>query len=306
MSVERWTITDPAEWLLRRRANINGSEIAALFNRNPYLTPFALYAEKAGLAELATPDSDVLRRGRILEPAVAAGVQEERPQWCIEKAAEYVWSPSWRLGCTPDFYARCPERGLGVVQAKTVARPVFEDDWAEGPPQWIILQTLQEMMLTDVSWGAIAALVMSAYTVDIRIWEFERHQAAERRIVTAAKTFWKNVAAGKPPEAEWGRDDEVIRALYPRDNGATIDLSGDGRMAQLLEDYEQLITMGRTAENRLRAVKAEIAAKLGNAAAATLPGWEVTHKTQKRAGYIVEETEFRVLRVKRRNQEIAA
>jgi predicted phage-related endonuclease len=306
MSVERWTITDPAEWLSRRRANINGSEVAALFRRNPYLTPFALYADKAGLAELATPDSEVLRRGRILEPAVAAGVQEERPQWRIEKAAEYVWSPSWRLGCTPDFYARCPDMGLGVVQAKTVAKPVFDEDWAEGPPQWIILQTLQEMMLTGASWGAIAVLVMSSYTVDIQIWEFKRHQAAEKRIIATAKAFWKDVATGKPPEAEWGRDDEVIRALYPRDNGTIIDLSADGRMAQLLEDYEQLSTMGRNAENRLRAVKAEIAAKLGNAAAATLPGWEVTHKTQKRAGYVVQDTEFRVLRIKRRDQEMAA
>jgi predicted phage-related endonuclease len=306
MSVERWIITDQAEWLLRRRANVNGSEIAALFRRNPYLTPFALYAEKAGLAELATPESEVLRRGRILEPAVAAGVQEERPHWGIEKAAEYVWSPTWRLGCTPDFYARCPDRGLGVVQAKTVARPVFEDEWAEGPPQWIILQTLQEMMLTDSRWGAIAALVMSAYTVDIQIWEFDRHEAAEARIVAAAEMFWSDIAAGKPPEAEWSRDDEVIKALYPRDNGAIVDLSGDGRLVELLEDYEQLSTIGRDVECRLRAVKAEIAAKLGNAATATLPGWEVTHKTQKRTGYVVGDTEFRVLRIKRRNQEMAA
>jgi predicted phage-related endonuclease len=307
MQIERWTITDHAEWLLRRRANINGSEVAALFGRNPYRTLFALYADKAGLADVAGPDKDVLRRGRILEPAVAAGVREERPDWSIEKAGEYIWSPAWRLGCTPDFYAESPGRGIGVMQAKTVARPVFDEDWAEGPPQWIVLQTLQEMMLADARWGAIAALVMSAYTVDIRIWEFERHPAAEKRIIASARSFWTELAAGRQPQLDWARDDDVIKALYPRDNGATLDLSGDPRMPELLAQYEQLTAIGRDAEERLRAVKAEIAAKLGHAATATLPGWEVTHKTQTRIGYTARESEFRVLRVRRvPGEEIAA
>jgi predicted phage-related endonuclease len=307
MLIQRWTITDHAEWLRRRRANINGSEVAALFGQNPYLTPFALYADKAGLAELASPDSDVLRRGRILEPAVAAGVREERPDWTIEKAGEYIWSPVWQLGCTPDFYAECPQRGAGVVQAKSVAKPIFDEDWAAGPPEWIILQTLQEMMLANTSWGAIAALVMSAYTVDIRLWEFERHAPAEKRIIAAARNFWSDVAAGRQPKADWGRDDEIIKAIYPRDDGSMIDLSSDRRMPELLEAYEQYCAMGKHAEDGLRAVKAEIAARLGPAAAATVTGWEVTNKTQKRAGYSVGETEFRVLRVKRiGNEELAA
>jgi predicted phage-related endonuclease len=252
---------------------------------------------------LATPDSDTLRRGRILEPAVAAGVREERPHWSIEKADDYIWSPEWRLGCTPDFYARCPERGLGVVQAKTVARPIFDEEWTIGPPQWIILQTLQEMMLTEASWGAIAVLVMGAYTVDIRLWEFERHQPAEKRIIAAARAFWEDVSAGRQPSADWRRDDVVIKALYPRDNGAIVDLSHDARMPELLERYEELSAESKAVDGELRAVKAEIAAKLGNAAMAVLPGWEVTHKTQERTGYTTKETEFRVLRVKRMSKE---
>jgi hypothetical protein len=77
-------------------------------------------------------------------------------------------------------------------------------------------------------------------------------------------------------------------------------------MAELLESFDQLSRMGRDAEARLRAVKTEIAARLGPAAAATLPGWEITHKTQKRAGYAAQDTEFRVLRIRRKSEEMAA
>jgi predicted phage-related endonuclease len=305
--IERWTITDRAEWLQRRRPNINGSEVAALFGINPYLTPFALYTGKAGLADLSAPDSDVLRRGRILEPAVAAAVTEEHPEWKIQKAAEYIWSPDWRLGCTPDFYVHCQERGVGVLQAKTVAKPVFDEDWQDGPPQWIVLQTLQEMMLEDVAWGAIAALIMSSYTVDLRIWEFERHAPAEKRIIARATAFWADVDAGRQPKLDYDRDADVIRALFPRDNGTVVDLTGDNRLPQLLTEFEALSAVGKHAETKLKAVKAEIAAKIGDASVATLPGWEVSHKTQRRAGYVVKDTEFRVLRVKRTGkQEMAA
>ncbi len=297
--IQRWKIIDREEWLARRRPNINGSEVAALFGLNPYMSPFALYAGKAGLADMAVPDSDVLRRGRILEPAVAAAVTEERPEWKIQKAAEYLWSPDWRLGCTPDFYIHCGARGTGVLQAKTAAKPVFEEDWQDGPPQWIVLQTLQEMMLEDVAWGVIAALVMSSYTVELRLYEFERHAPAEKRIIAKAAAFWADVDAGRQPKIDYAEDGDVIKALFPRDDGTTLDLTGDNRMPALLEEFETFSAMGKHAEGKLKAVKAEIAAKLGDAATAMLPGWQVTNKTQERAGYEVKPTSFRVLRVKR-------
>jgi hypothetical protein len=78
-------------------------------------------------------------------------------------------------------------------------------------------------------------------------------------------------------------------------------------LPELLLAYEKYCVMGKHAEVGLIAVKAYIAARLGPAAAATVPGWEVTNKTQKRVGYSVGETEFRVLRVKRiGNEELAA
>jgi len=308
--IERWEITDRDEWLFRRRANINGSEVAALFGINPYLTPFALYADKTRLADVSAPDNRLLTRGRILESAVPEALQILRPAWKVQKATDYLWSPDWRLGCTPDFYVHCPERGLGVLQAKTVAKPVFEEQWQDGPPQWIVLQTLQEQLLGEVTWGAIYPLVISTYDLEWEhLFEFERHAPAEKRMIAKAASFWADVEAGRQPRMDYDRDADVIKALFPRDNGAVIDLTGDNRLSFLLEERERLLSEIKTAapaEKDVEAINAEIRAKLGDAATAMLPGWQITNRTQKRKA--TPETEFRVLRVKRTagKQEMAA
>lgn len=305
MQVERWTIPSGdagrAEWLARRVPNINGTEISAAVGCSPFKTRFALYAEKAGLAVPDDRDNDAMRRGRIMEPSVAQAVLEEKPDWVIEKSTDYLWAPEWRLGCTPDFYVRCPERGRGVIQAKTTSKQNFEQEWQDGPPQWVVLQTLQEMMLTDLSWGAIAVLILEfPFKLDWRIYPFERHDGAETRLVEVAAQFWDDVTARRQPKPDYAQDASVIRALFPRDNGEAIDLTGDNRLPALCEEHERLKAIVGSvsgAQKQLDAVKAEIAEKLGAAAVGRFPGWQVSNKTQTRKA--TAETSFRVLRVKR-------
>lgn len=303
MAIERWTITSRDEWLARRRPNINGSEVGALFGCSPFLTRFALYADKAGLVSSEPADNDVMRRGRILEPAVEQAVKEYRPELQIWKSQDYVWSSGLRLGCTPDFYVSDETRGLGVLQAKTVAKPIFEEEWASGPPKWIILQTLQEMMLTECAWGVIAALVLTSFTVELQTWDFARHAGAEEKIRIEAGKFWTSVAAGEPPAPNYAVDGDTIKALFPRDDGSALDLSADNRMPELLQKYETLKAIGKRGEKRLATVQAEIAEKMGASAVATLPGWQVTNKLQHRKETVQKASSYRVLRVKRTAQK---
>lgn len=304
MSIERWTITDREEWLARRKPNINGSEVGALFGCSPFLTPFALFADKAGLAPLPELDSDVLERGQILEPSIPPAVLRDRPDWKIEKATDYLWSPEWRLGCTPDFYVQCPRRGLGVLQGKTVAGREFDEKWQDGPPLWILLQTQLERMLSECSWAAIGVLIIrNAYKLERAVYEFDQHDGAAAKIIAEAARFWADVEADRMPAPNYAMDGDTIKALFPRDDGPAIDLSRDNRMPELLQRYETLSAVGKRAEKRLNAVKAEITEKLGAAALATLPGWKVTHKLQTRKETVIKESSFRVLRIKRVGQQ---
>lgn len=299
--IERWTITGREEWLSRRRPNINGSEIGALFgDKEAWTTRYKLYAEKSGLVEAEPVASDVMERGLIMEPAVAVATKLERPDWEITKATDYLWSPEWRLGCTPDFEVLCPKRGRGVLQAKSSGIREFEAGWADGPPLWILLQTLLEMMLSEVEWGAIGVLIMhNVYKTERRVYEFERHAAAEKRMIEVSAAFWADVEAGRMPAADYTLDGDTIKAIYRRDDGPALDLSRDNRLPELLARREELLALGKHAEEHLEPILAEIRDKLGASAYATLPGWEITNKLQHRKEKVTKASSFRVLRIKR-------
>lgn len=299
MTVMRTPIADEASWLAARRPNVNASEIAALFGCHAQETALSLYARKAGV-EMPGPSGAILERGHILEPAVAEFVRRTNPTWRYEKNEHYLHSPEWRLGATPDYWVHCPERGLGVLQCKAVAMPEYAKKWQDGPPFGFVLQTLQEALLAEVQWAVIGVLAVSSYGHDGAVHVFERNPGAETRIIKKTAEFWADVEAGRQPVADFSRDEDTIRALYPRDNGEAVDLTGDNRLAHLLEERERLAAEIKTAgpaEKALAAINAEIKAKIGSATFGLLPGWEISHKLQKRKA--TPECEFRVLRVKR-------
>ena len=76
---EQWAITSRGEGLERRRGAVNSSQIGAVLGVHPYLTPEQLSGQMRG--ESVRGDTPSMRAGRILEPAVAAALQEEHPDW---------------------------------------------------------------------------------------------------------------------------------------------------------------------------------------------------------------------------------
>ncbi len=299
MNVERIPITDRAQWLALRSQDCTASTIAALFGCHPYETALGLYIAKSGF-EVSEPDNAVLRRGRLLEGAVALAVEEQRPDWRIEKATEYFRDPAARIGATPDFFVHGDPRGLGIIQAKTVAPSVFKRQWTDtGPPFWIALQAATEMMLTGATWGAVAALVVDPFRLDCHIYEVPRHEGVEKRIRAAVAKFWSDVEAGREPEPDYGADAELIAAMYPAETPAkTIDLTGDNYAATLLAERAEIKARMKVDETRCREVEAEIKHKLADAEIATIGGdWRVSFRVQHRKAYSVAASSSRVLRI---------
>src|SRR4030095_11106389 len=100
--IERHPITSREEWLRHRQQDVTASVVGALFGVHPYQTPAGLWAEKTGV-ELPRRDTAEVRRGGLLEGAIAEAGREERPRWTIHPPREYLRNPDIRLGATPDF-----------------------------------------------------------------------------------------------------------------------------------------------------------------------------------------------------------
>ena len=300
MNIEAIPATSRADWLALRRRDVTASDVAALFGAHPYRTILQVYADKTGTGT-DRGDNAAMRRGRILEPAVAEAWYEERGER-LTKATLYLRSPEHRVGATPDYLTIANE----PVECKTAAPEVFERDWAEGPPLAYVLQCLVQVYLTGAPRGWIA-LMIDNRAKDFFVFDVPRNDAAWERIIAAAAVFWRAVDAGEMPAVDYSRDAAAIKALYPRDNGATVDLSGDNMLPEMLAERARLKDEVAEREDRLEAIDTEIKAKMGEAATGTLDGYRITYKLQNRKEVVIPATSYRVLRItKLKEKDIAA
>jgi predicted phage-related endonuclease len=272
-------------WLDQRRGHVTASRMGALFDAHPYLSRDQLAGELRGHSTKG--DTPALRRGRILEPAVAAALNEEHPEWTLVKCNSYFWLPDHRIGATPDYYWDSD----GLIECKTV-RPDIWDRWHARPPLAYTLQLLTGLMCTGRTRGILAVMVLSP---DYPVYEFEvpRHPAAEQRIIEATAAWWREYDQGLiavPQPAE------ELEAML--DTGEHLDWSDNQEMRVLLEERRDLKAEISRLTQRLGEHEYRIKNTIGPASTAWLPGYYVTFRRHHRKEYTVGAAEIRTLRIK--------
>ena len=141
------------------------------------------------------------------------------------------------------------------------------------------------------------AIMVDNRAKDFHRFEVPRHAAAEAKMIERVAAFWRAVAADEMPPADFTKDGAALAAMFPRDNGEVLDLTGDNRLPEILARRAELKAAISAADAELETIDAELKAKLGPASEATLPGWKVTLKAQTRPERLMPATTFRVLRV---------
>lgn len=299
MTIERIPITSREQWLALRKQDVTASSVAAIFNCHPYQSAYALFAEKSGL-EVPDASNAMLEWRLILESAVAAAVERQKPEWKVIKATDYLRDPDARIGATLDFYIEGDPRGLGVLQAKTAAPGSFRKYWDDNtPPFWIALQNTTELMLEPKAvFGAVACLIIDPWECNCPIYEIPRHEGAEARIREGVAKFWDDVEYGREPDPDYAKDAQLIAALNAGVTvSKTVDLSADNYLPAVLAERLTLKDTIKTSETRVKEIDAEVLHKMGDAEVATLLGFTITNKQVNRKGYEVKPTSYRQMRV---------
>lgn len=305
MPIERIPITSREQWLKELRPrDVTASVIAALFGAHPYTSALKLYLAHRGIEFTDAGDDRVLRRGRLMEPAVALAVAELRPDWRIEKCNFYCRDTELRLGATPDFLIHGDPRGLGVLQTKTAAPHIFERDWQNGAtvPFWVQLQALTEAMLVGAAFAAVGVLQVHAFDLVCSINEVPRHPGAEKRITDAVTQFWLDVEQGNEPDPDYGKDAELLKVIAPHEvAGKNVDLSGDNELPTLLDQHEQIAAALKGYQERKDEIETAIKFRMRDAERVTgVPDWSISWKSVLRKEYTVPAKEVRTLRINRR------
>jgi predicted phage-related endonuclease len=312
---ERVPIISRDQALAWRKDFIGASEVAIPCGLASYGSLAELYAEKKGLRPPLV-DSGVLRRGRWGEAAVFQALCDERPEWDVQRAAVHVRDTDHKFACTPDGFATRPERdGIGILEAKVIARSRFRawldfpDDFGiDGPatpPPAYMLQTLAGMMLNECSWGVLAVLINGEFDWTLRLFNIERDPGIEERILHGVDAFWRDYFdPGIMPPFEPQRDAELVRRLYPKDDGTEIDLTGDNRALAAVEEWTETAAARLRLEKTEKALKTELQGKLGEHTFARLSdGRRLSWKQQHRKAHAVAASDPRVLRLHNNTKE---
>lgn len=291
------------QWLARRRELITASDCAAILGVDPRRGPLEVYLEKTTDVDLVE-ETRWMRYGRKVEGAIAdwyefdtGRVTEDLGAHTIQQHPDLPW-----LGATLDRQTGgsqahpAPGEGIrGPLEAKAVAG-FKANDWHEDPPLHFVIQLQIQIACTKAEWGTLAALIGGVSLV----WKDQRRDddflAAA---IPALEAFRGRVLRRDPPPSDGleGTHTAVKRA-WPFTQGETIALEPD--VAEMVDEWERLKAAKTEAEKAARAAEDDLRVRMGSASFGALTdGSFLTLKTTKRAGYVVEPTEFRVLRRQR-------
>jgi putative phage-type endonuclease len=269
------------DWLNVRKQGIGASDAAAAVGLNPYQSPLELWMIKTGRDQhLAKPDPEddatPIYWGNVLEPIVAE-CYARRTGNKVRRVNAVLQHPDpdkpWMLANLD--YAVVANDDVQVLECKTAGRNGAKL-WEDGVPDYIQCQVQHQLAVTGKAAADVCVLICGQ---ELQVHRIERNEEVIEQLIALERHFWHYVETDTPPPTD-GSDsaDQALRALYPQDDGKTLDFTDDEalsdafrRLLLVREDLDRL----KDHESRL---KQQIQARMGEATRGIFPAGEVRWK----------------------------
>lgn len=275
------------DWLALRKQDVTSTEVSALFNESKYMTAYELACLKAGDIEDQFQPNERSTWGQDLEATIAK-IVARRYGVRVRKKNEYMRLPDVRAGASFDFEIHGRTRlkdassidnydlrvafikhGPGLLEIKNVDSLIFKNEWEVGAepeaPPHIEIQLQQQLMVSGLKWGAIAAFVggNKLYLI-IRYADEGVHLAMQKRIAN----FWVDLTNGVYPPISMPDDAWVIKKIYSHaEPGKLLDARGDKApegMLDLISRYEQCARIEKKIKDRKSTAQAQLLRMIGD------------------------------------------
>jgi putative phage-type endonuclease len=215
---------DRKDWLAARRKGIGGSDAAAILGLSPWTSPLAVWLDKTGQTPLEEDESEAMRWGKILEPAIADEFAA-RTGYKLRRRNFILAHPDH-----PIMLANLDREIVGVhegLEVKT-ANAFSKDEWAEGTiygtddmvntgkaPDQYVIQCQHYMAVTGWPRWHIAVLIGGSTFLHIII---ERDERIIADLIQAEESFWSKYVIPRVMPPMDGSDNctEMLKALYPQ------------------------------------------------------------------------------------------
>ena len=270
------------QWLSVRKGGIGSSDAAAAVGLNPYKSQLELWLEKtgrdAGLPKTDPNDeSSPMYWGTLLEPIVAAHYTK-RTGHKVRRVNAVLQHPvePWMLANLDREVIGVP--AVQILECKTAGINGARL-WREGVPEYVQIQVMHQLAVTGKQ-AADVAVLLGGQALEVH--RIERNETMIRNLIELERRFWRYVETDQPPPAD-GSDsaDVALRALYPSDSGAILDLSQELEMSAAFSDLlavRDLLTVNTAREAQL---KQRIQQRMGEASKAVFENGDITWKRSK-------------------------
>lgn len=233
------------------RQTLGGSTIAAAAGVDPYCSPIRLWLEMTG--RLERPETEAMRLGRLLEPAVFGALKQDGYDVLRTPDAE-LRSPLWPwLVGHPDGFGQGEWDGA-IVEAKTTNRPT------DTLPIHHEAQVQTYMLLS----GAHDAIVAQLGGLTFQTWAVEYHPHLAETLVMLGEQFMANVWEDRQPAPQGHRDDrQALLHAWDVQTGRKVRETREVRDAR--RELAALLEAEKVRHERIELLRARITAHMGDA-----------------------------------------
>ncbi len=267
---------------------ITASNIPDLFGvgRNGKL---ALAAHVLGVMPIEIGETELTRRGKMLQPIVGQWYHEDTG---VHTKIIHAWKkhPKHNYYVSPD--ALCYVDGLEARprpgEIKVVAEPVFDMDWESNPPNKVLLQHQAQLDITDSDSGPVIACKIGDFRFDIHHWMVERNRLMVELIEDECQQFLDLIGKKELPPPDMGnvKDQDAFIKLAKVMEGMSIQL--DDEVGYLIRKYNRSGLLKNLAEKRQKECKARLIEALNGAQYGYCGSKRVEFKIVEMSGHVIK------------------
>lgn len=278
---------------LLRRETIGSSDAAPICGLSPWTTAYDVWCKKTGRIE-DSADNQAMHAGTLLESAVLdwafhrlrpIGMQRDQ----LATHHEYEW-----MTANLDATVILDDNRSAIVEAKTsgVTSPLRREEWGEDGsadlPEQYLIQVQHQLAVTGIELAYVPALLPPRGFV---LFCVPRMQDVIDALMERASAFRQLVVNDTPPPDSLPT--LPVAKMMRRQAGKTIPVD-----PAIIENWKNQKEIARFQQKAAEVAEAKLLAVMGDAEVGTFPGGIVTYNQTTRKGYTVQETTYRVLRVK--------
>ncbi len=273
---------------LRRKRYIGASEVAAILGLDPYRSKWDVWADKTGKLEESVT-SEAAKIGQVFEVGILRLAEE-----VLGKITLNQWRvlQGTHLSATDDAIVN--ETGRPVEAKFRGIYKFVGNEWGEAGtdqvPDDVIAQAQTQLLCTGSDLCHVAAFMTGR---GFALFVVPLDKVLGETIIEAVEHFWSyHIEKDIPPE-ESQPSASVIKRIR-REPKSIIDIPTE--LVEVLQLRKAALKIAKSEE---KDADTALKAALGVAEAGRFDGGLATYLQQTRKGYVVKESIYRVLRIKR-------